>query len=136
MIEIVTDPIDMAAVAAAVEDPAAGAIVTFAGATRNVTHGKAVVSLAYEAYPEMAVPKLREIAARALASFDIIRVAVVHRIATLGIGEISVGIAVSAPHRPAAFEACRFVIDEIKRDVPVWKKEEFGDGSSEWVHGV
>jgi molybdopterin synthase catalytic subunit len=134
LIRITTDAIDMAAVAAAVEDPAAGAIVTFAGTTRNETHGRPVVSLTYEAYPEMAVPKMEEIAARAREEFEILSVAAVHRIATLGIGEVSIGIAVSAPHRPAAFEACRFVIDEIKRDVPVWKKEVFADGSEEWVH--
>ena len=134
MIAIGTDPIDMAAIAAAVEDPGAGAIVTFAGTTRNETHGKPVVSLTYEAYPEMAVPKMEEIAARAREKFEVLAVAAVHRIAALGVGEISIGIAVSAPHRPAAFDACRYVIDEIKRDVPVWKKEVFADGTEEWVH--
>jgi len=134
MIETNADPIDMAAIAAAVENPGAGAIVTFAGTTRNETHGKSVVSLTYEAYAEMAVPKMEEIAARARERFEVFSVAAVHRIATLAVGEISIGIAVSAPHRPAAFEACRYVIDEIKRDVPVWKKEVFADGTEKWVH--
>jgi len=133
VIRITDEPIDMEALAAAVEDPAAGAIVTFAGTTRNETHGREVVSLAYEAYPEMAEPKLVEIANRALARFDVLRVAAVHRIATLSVGEISVGIAVSAAHRPAAFDACRFLIDEIKREVPIWKREDFADGTTEWV---
>ena len=123
----------MAALAAAVEDPGAGAIVTFAGTTRNETGGREVISLTYEAYPEMARPKLEEIARRAREQFEISAVAAVHRIATLAVGEISIGIAVSAPHRPAAFEACRYVIDEIKRDVPVWKKEVFADGTERWV---
>jgi molybdopterin synthase catalytic subunit len=133
MIDLVTGPIDMVALSAAVEDPGAGAIVTFAGTTRNETRGKPVVSLTYEAYGDMARAKLVEVAEAARERFDVRKVAVVHRVATLEIGEISVGIAVSAAHRPAAFDACRYVIEAIKADVPIWKKETFVDGSAEWV---
>jgi molybdopterin synthase catalytic subunit len=134
IVRIQSEPIDMDALVRAVEDPGAGALVTFAGTTRNETHGKAVVSLTYEAYREMAEPKLAEIADTARTRFEIVRIAIVHRIARLGIGEVSVGIAVSAAHRPAAFEACRFAIEAVKHDVPIWKREIFADGTEEWVH--
>jgi molybdopterin synthase catalytic subunit len=134
LIRIVTGPIDIAALAERVADPAAGAIVTFAGTTRNETDGRAVVTLTYEAYEEMAEAKLEEIAAEATRRFEVKAVAIDHRIGTLEIGEVSVGIAVSAPHRPAAFDACRFAIEAIKKDVPIWKRERFADGSENWVH--
>ncbi len=134
MLGIVTHEIDMAALAAAVADPAAGAVVTFAGTTRNEPNGREVVSLTYQAYDGMARSKLVEVARRAIERFEIQKVAVLHRVDTLPVGGISVGIAVSAAHRPAAFEACRFLIDAIKKDVPIWKKEKFADGESAWVH--
>lgn len=134
MDRITREPIDMAALARAVEDPGAGAIATFAGATRNETDGREVTGLTYEAYEEMAAAELARVEERALAEHDVLRVAIVHRLGDLGIGEISVGIAVSAAHRPAAFEACRFAIEEIKHEVPIWKRERFADGTSVWVH--
>jgi len=134
MFRIVTDPIDMAALAALVKGPGAGAIVTFAGTTRDETGGREVTDLRYEAYEEMAVAKLREIGRTAASGNAISKVAIHHRIGTLGVGEISVGIAVSAAHRPAAFDACRFAIEAIKHDVPIWKRERFADGAEEWVH--
>lgn len=134
MFRIVREPIDMAALARAVEDPGAGAIVTFAGTTRNETDGRVVTGLTYEAYEEMAASALSRVGERALADFDVLRVAIDHRLGDLGIGEISVGIAVSAGHRPAAFDACRFAIEEIKHEVPIWKRERFADGTSVWVH--
>lgn len=134
MERLLTGPIEMEALAARVADPGAGAIVTFAGVTRNETDGREVVSLGYEAYPEMAEEKLAEIEAEALRRFPVRAVAVLHRLATLDVGEVSVGIAVSAAHRPAAFEACRFVIERIKHDVPIWKREIFADGTESWVH--
>ena len=133
MIRIVSEPIDVAALAERVTDPGAGAVVTFAGTTRNETHGREVVSLAYEAYEEMALGKMEEIAAEAGRRFEIQKVAIHHRVGLLAVGEVSVGIAVSAAHRPAAFDACRFVIDAIKRDVPIWKRERFADGTENWV---
>ena len=134
MIGITPGEIDMAELASAVEDPAAGAVVTFAGTTRNETDGREVVSLTYQAYDEMAKRKLVEVVDQAKERFDILKIAVLHRVDTLPVGGISIGIAVSAGHRPAAFEACRFLIDTIKKDVPIWKKEEFADGESVWVH--
>ncbi len=134
MIGIVQHEIDMATLTKAVDDPGAGAIVTFAGTTRNETGGRKVLSLTYQAYDEMAQSKLVEVAGRAMEGFEIQKVAVLHRVDTLPVGGISVGIAVSAAHRPAAFDACRFLIDAIKKDVPIWKKEGFADGESAWVH--
>ena len=131
---MVTEPISMSALSDLVADPGAGAIVTFAGTTRNETHGKKVVSLTYEAYPEMAEKKLREIGEQAKARFPITKIAIEHRIAKLDVGVISVGIAVSSAHRPAAYDACRFAIEAIKEDVPIWKREIFEDGTEEWVH--
>lgn len=134
MDRITREPIDMAALARAVEDPGAGAIATFAGTTRNETDGREVTGLTYEAYEEMATAELARVEERARAEHDVLRVAIVHRLGELGIGEISVGIAVSAAHRPAAFDACRFAIEEIKHEVPIWKRERFADGTSVWVH--
>ncbi len=134
MIGITKEEIDLGALAHAVEDPAAGAIVTFAGATRNETDGRQVLSLTYQAYDGMAESKLFEVAEQARERFDILKIAVLHRVDTLPVGGVSIGIAVSAGHRPAAFEACRFLIDTIKKEVPIWKREVFADGESAWVH--
>jgi len=118
----------------AVAHPGAGAIVTFAGTTRNETDGRKVDCLTYEAYGEMAAEKLREIADTARGRYPEVRIAIVHRIGLLSVSEVSVGIAVSSPHRPDAFEACRYAIEAIKHDVPIWKKETYADGSGEWIH--
>src|SRR5260370_887463 len=111
-----------------------GAIVTFDGCVRNQSHGRRTLYLDYEAYESMALAKMREIAAEAHTKFAIDRVAVAHRLGRLEIGETSVFIAVSAPHRAAAFDACRHIIDTLKRSVPIWKKEYFEDGAV-WADG-
>jgi MoaE-MoaD fusion protein len=111
-----------------------GAIVTFDGCVRNQSHGRRTLYLEYEAYESMALAKIREIAAEVHAKFPIDRVAIAHRLGRLEIGETSVFIAVSAPHRAAAFDACRFAIDTLKRSVPIWKKEYFEDGAV-WAEG-
>src|SRR5216684_7429761 len=111
-----------------------GAIVTFDGCVRNQSHGRRTLYLDYEAYESMALAKMREIAAEIHTRFQIDRVAIAHRLGRLEIGETSVFIAVSAPHRAAAFEACRFAIDTLKRSVPIWKKEYFEDGAV-WADG-
>jgi MoaE-MoaD fusion protein len=111
-----------------------GAIVTFDGCVRNQSHGRRTLYLDYEAYESMALAKMREIAAEVHAKFPINRVAIAHRLGRLEIGETSVFIAVSAPHRAAAFEACRYAIDTLKRSVPIWKKEYFEDGAV-WADG-
>ncbi|MGB8494035.1 MAG: molybdenum cofactor biosynthesis protein MoaE [Candidatus Acidiferrum sp.] len=111
-----------------------GAVVTFDGFVRDESHGRATKYLEYEAYEPMALAKMREIGAQIHEKFAIHRVAMVHRLGRLEIGETSVFIAVSAPHRAAAFDACRFAIDVLKRTVPIWKKEYFQDGAV-WADG-
>src|SRR5712672_3204896 len=111
-----------------------GAIVTFDGCVRNQSHGRRTLYLDYEAYESMALAKMREIAAEVHTKFQIGRVAMAHRLGRLEIGETSVFIAVSAPHRAAAFDASRFAIDTLKRTVPIWKKEYFEDGAV-WADG-
>ena len=111
-----------------------GAVVTFDGCVRNHSHGRRTLYLTYEAYEAMALEKMREIGAEMREKFAIDRVAMVHRLGRLEIGETSVFIAVSAAHRGAAFEACRWAIDTLKRTVPIWKKEFFEDGAV-WADG-
>ena len=132
MFEIVDQPIDAAAVAAAVAGPASGAIVTFVGTTRDHHDGRAVTQLEYEAFPEMALAELRKIGATATARWPIAAIAIVHRIGVVPIGDASVVIAVAAAHRAAAFAACQFAIDRLKEVVPIWKKEHFAGGTV-WI---
>jgi len=134
LILLVPGPIDTDALIRHVRTGANGAIVTFDGCVRNQSHGRRTLYLDYEAYESMALAKMREIAAEVHAEFPIDRVAVAHRLGRLEIGETSVFIAVSAPHRAAAFDACRFTIDTLKRSVPIWKKEYFEDGAV-WADG-
>jgi molybdopterin synthase catalytic subunit len=111
-----------------------GAIVTFDGFVRNESHSRDTLYLDYEAYETMALAKMREIGAQIHEKFGIHRLAIAHRLGRLEIGETSVFIAVSAPHRPAAFDACRYAIDTLKKTVPIWKKEYFVDGAI-WADG-
>src|SRR6266481_2835885 len=134
LILLVPGPIDTDALIRHVRTSADGAIVTFDGCVRNQSHGRRTLYLEYEAYESMALAKMREIAAKVHAKFPIDRVAVAHRLGRLEIGETSVFIAVSAPHRAAAFDACRYAIDSLKRSVPIWKKEYFEDGAV-WADG-
>ncbi len=132
--QLVREPIDMAALVRHVRAPEDGATVTFDGFVRNQSHNRATLHLDYEAYESMAITKMREIGAQLHEKYRIHRVAMVHRLGRLEIGETSVFIAVSAPHRAAAFDACRFAIDTLKRTVPIWKKEYFEDGAV-WADG-
>jgi molybdopterin synthase catalytic subunit len=134
IIELVHAPIDMPSLIARVRAGTDGAIVTFDGFVRNESHGRLTKHLEYEAYESMAVGKMREITTVLRQQFAIHRVAIVHRLGRLEIGETSVFIVVSAPHRAAAFDACRWAIDTLKRTVPIWKKEFFEDGSV-WADG-
>lgn len=115
-----------------VVDAEAGAIVTFVGTTRNHNDGRRVIALDYESYPEMAEKELVRLGEEAKRRWPICRMAIVHRIGPVQITEASVMIAVSAAHRDAAFAACRFAIEEIKRTVPIWKKEVF-EGGEIWI---
>ena len=132
--ELVRTPIDAAALAAHVRAPQDGATVTFDGFVRNESHNRPTLYLEYEAYESMALVKMREIGAELHEKYRVHSVAMVHRLGRLEIGETSVFVAVSAAHRAAAFDACRFAIDTLKRTVPIWKKEYFEDGAV-WADG-
>ena len=132
--QLLREPIDRSALIRLVRAPEDGAIVTFDGFVRNQSHNRPTLYLDYEAYESMALAKMREIGVHLHEKFAIHRVAMVHRLGRLEIGETSVFIAVSAPHRAAAFDACRLAIDTLKRTVPIWKKEYFEDGAV-WADG-
>ena len=134
MIELTHQPIDVPAVLRAVESPVAGAVVLFLGTTRGLTAGRRTAALDYECYPEMAHKKLAELAAEAARRWPLVACTMVHRLGRLEVGETSVAVAVSAAHRQAAFEAGQWLIDAIKEAVPIWKRELWADGTSQWVH--
>lgn len=129
MFAITDQPIDVAAVRAAVDDPGFGAVLVFEGVARDSFEGHTVTHLAYEAYPEMAVPVMQQIAAEMRDRWPC-EVAMVHRTGEVPITEASVVIAVGAPHRAECYEASRYAIDQLKERVPVWKKEHYEDGSA------
>lgn len=131
---VTAEPIDPAAMLAVVS-PADGAALLFWGVVRNEHDGRAVSSLEYSAYAEMAEREMLRIADEARARFGTGAIHVVHRIGLLNVGEASVAIAVASPHRAEAYEASRYVIEELKRRVPVWKREGYVDGETEWVPG-
>ena len=132
MFRVVRTPLDIQELIRHVTDPSAGAIATFIGTTRNNNEGRKVIALDYDAYPEMAEKELRRIGDDAQQKWRIERMAIVHRIGPVQITEASVMIAVSAAHRDDAFQACRFAIEEIKKTVPIWKKEVF-EGGEVWI---
>lgn len=134
MIELTRDTIDYTALTESVRSDQAGAVVLFLGTVREMTAGRQTAALDYDAYPEMALAKLAELETEARDRWPIIEVAMIHRIGHLELGEVSVAVAVSTPHRPDAFEAARHLIDRLKEIVPIWKKENFTDGTTEWVH--
>jgi len=132
--QLVSEPIDPSTLIRHVRAPEDGAIVTFDGFVRRQSHNRRTLYLDYEAYEPMALAKMREIAGQLHQKYRIHRVAIVHRLGRLEMGETSVFIAVSAPHRAAAFDACRLAIDTLKQTVPIWKKEYFEDGAV-WADG-
>jgi molybdopterin synthase catalytic subunit len=134
MVILTFEPIDYAAVTEQVRSTAAGAVVLFLGTVREMTSGRQTVALDYEAYPQMAEAKMAELEAVAKVKWPIVESRIVHRLGHLELGEISVAIAISCGHRQPAFEAGKFLIDEFKRVVPIWKKENWSDGTTEWVH--
>jgi molybdopterin synthase catalytic subunit len=129
-VRLVHEPIDLAALA--FTTPADGALCLFVGVVRNENEGRSVLRLEYEAYEEMALPLMEEIAAEIRRRFPVTLVRLVHRLGALQIGEASVAVAVASPHRAEAFAACRFAIDTLKAKVPIWKKEFYADGSA-WL---
>jgi molybdopterin synthase catalytic subunit len=127
MIRLVRAPIDLAALQGT--GAADGALCLFVGVVRGENEGRRVVRLDYEAYEEMALPMMEEIAAEARARFGVSDVRIVHRLGRLEVGEVSVAVAVASPHRAEAFAACRYAIDTLKAKVPIWKKEFYADGA-------
>jgi molybdopterin synthase catalytic subunit len=135
LVELRDSPLDAGAVISAVSEGGAGAIAMFLGTTRAESNeaGRRLVALDYEAYREMAEQQMHALANEAKERWPILRLAVLHRVGRVEIGQPSVLIAVSTPHRAEAFEACRFLIDRIKAEATIWKKEVWEDGSSSWV---
>ena len=134
MIELTNQLIDSSALLAKASRPEAGAVVLFLGTTREMTDGRRTVTLDYEAYDEMAEKKLAELEAEARRRWPLLECLLVHRLGRVPIAEASVAIVVSTPHRADAFAAGEWLIDTLKRDVPIWKQEHWADGTSEWVH--
>jgi molybdopterin synthase catalytic subunit len=132
---ITREPIEPRAVLSMVGAPEDGAAVLFLGMVRDHNEGRAVSGMRYDSYGAMAEKVLHQIAGEAAARLGTERMAVVHRVGELGIGEVSVAIAASAPHRAETFDATRYVIEEIKRRLPVWKEEHYVGGGSEWLEG-
>jgi molybdopterin synthase catalytic subunit len=132
MFHVTNDPIDLQELVDYVGEPEAGAIATFIGTTRNNNEGRRVIALDYDGYAEMAEKELARIGEDAKTKWPICRMAIVHRLGPVQITEASVIIAVSAGHRDAAFAACRFAIEEIKKTVPIWKKEVY-EGGEVWI---
>jgi molybdopterin synthase catalytic subunit len=132
MFRVTDKPINLQELVDFVTDPEAGAVATFIGTTRNNNEGRKVIALDYEAYPEMAEKQLARLGEEASKKWPICRMAIVHRLGPVQITEPSVIIAVSAGHREAAFAACRFAIEEIKKTVPIWKKEVY-EGGEIWI---
>ena len=134
MIQLTDHPIDTGELLAQVSSPLAGAVVLFLGTVRELTKGRRTASLDYECYPEMAQKKLAELEAEARRKWPVIECGIVHRLGHMELGEASVAVAVSTAHRQDAFEAGKWLIDTLKEVVPIWKKENWADGTTDWVH--
>jgi MoaE-MoaD fusion protein len=134
LVELTNDPISVESVARRVVPPECGATVTLDGYVRRFTSGRETLYLVYEAYKPMALKEMRKLVEQAKRDFEVSAVGIVHRLGRLEIGETSVVISVAAPHRGAAFAACEWLIRELKRTVPIWKKEIYADGEM-WVEG-
>jgi len=136
MSALVREPIETERVLAHVGDAADGATLLFLGVVRDHADGRTVTGIRYEAYEEMAAPVLADIADEACRLLGTDRIAVLHRLGDLTVGEVSVAVAVSSPHRSEAYEASRYVIEQIKQRLPVWKKECFAEGGEAWAEGT
>lgn len=134
MVRLTREPIDHVALTEAVRHPNCGAVVTFLGTVRDITGDEVTVALEYEAYPPMAERKILEIIEEIRSRWRICEVTMIHRLGRLDVGEISVGIAVSSPHRAEAFAACQHAIERLKEVVPIWKKDLAPSGEAIWQH--
>jgi molybdopterin synthase catalytic subunit len=135
MAEFRAEPLSVDEVYSAVADPAAGAIALFVGTVRDHDHGRAVAELSYSAHPSGA-EQLRLVAEKVAARYPVRALAAVHRTGDLDIGDLAVVVAAAADHRDEAFKACRALIEDLKANVPVWKKQHFAEGESEWVNSA
>ncbi|HEX9693577.1 MAG TPA: molybdenum cofactor biosynthesis protein MoaE [Actinomycetota bacterium] len=135
LIRITSEPIGADEAAAFAADPTAGGTCLFLGTVRDHSATGAVTGLTYEAWEELAAKRLEEIGQEMLEKWPVRKVALLHRTGDLRIGETSVVVACSAPHRAEAFDACRYGIERLKEDVPIWKKEHLSEGESHWVMG-
>lgn len=132
-VALVREPIDVARLTSLVASPAFGAITGFMGVVRDVNDARAVTGIEYSAYDEMAQREMQAIADEAVARYDAVAVALEHRIGELTLGEVSVAIVVAHAHRAPALDACRYIIEQLKKRVPIWKREHYADGSRAWV---
>ncbi len=130
--KLTQDPIELRELTDFVADPGAGAMTTFVGTTRNTNDGRHVIRLEYECYPGMAEKEMVKIASEVLERWPVLKIAMIHRLGRVDIGEASVAIAVSSGHRHAAFEACHYAINQLKETVPIWKKELY-EGGELWI---
>jgi molybdopterin synthase catalytic subunit len=134
MIRLTHDPIDYHALTEQVRRADCGGVVLFLGTVRDLTDGKVTKARDYEAYPGMAEKKMAEIERDTRSRWPVGEMAMIHRLGRLDVGEVSVAVVVSCTHRAEAFAACRYAIDRLKELVPIWKKENWADGTTEWVH--
>jgi molybdopterin synthase catalytic subunit len=135
-VEILREALDANSVVASVGESAAGGIAVFLGTTRaeKSRDGRDLIALDYEAYEDMALQQMRDLAKRARVKWPIVKLAIAHRMGRVAVGEPSVIIAVSTPHRADSFEACKFLIDSLKSEATIWKKEVWADGTGTWIH--
>ena len=134
MIRLSASEIEYTALVEAVRRPGCGAMVVFLGTVRDLTEGRITTALDYEAHPTMTEKKMAEIERETRDRWPIGEILMVHRLGRLKVGQVSVAVAVSCPHRDEAFAACHYAIDRLKKIVPIWKKENWADGTTEWVH--
>ena len=134
MVEITTNQIDEATVLQSVKCENAGACILFSGTTRKITGEKITQTLSYQAYEEMAIKQLNQLRGEAMNRWPLTACSIVHRIEEVPVGQTSVVVAVSSPHRIDAFESAAWIMDTLKKDVPIWKKEIYENGQTEWVH--
>ena len=132
--ELADTPFDIATLRARLLDDRVGGYASFEGWVRNQNDGRSVHGLRYEAYPALAESEGTKVLEEACAKYDVIDALCVHRVGDLAIGELAVWVGVSAAHRDAAFAACRFIIDEVKSRVPIWKRERYAEGDAGWLH--
>ena len=134
MIEITPNPINTQAMLESVSSPTCGAAVLFVGTTRQFTGQRETEKLAYECYQPMAIAKLKQLREAAMEKWEIENCSIVHRVGVVEIEAASIAVAVSSPHRVASFEAASWIMDRLKKDVPIWKQEHWADGDRQWVH--